>query len=110
MWTKATPQGLTELKAVPQADIPAGFEKHTCVKMFIFQELIQEELLLKSTKWPNGSVITVSLNGGTAKVRSKVMQYANEWSKYANITFKFITSGTAQIRVTFTQEQDLIPI
>lgn len=31
------------------------------------------------------------------------MQYANEWSKYANITFKFITSGTAQIRVTFTQ-------
>jgi len=30
------------------------------------------------------------------------MQYAQQWSQYANITFKFVTSGSAQIRVTFT--------
>ena len=100
---ESTPQGLTELKAVPQADIPAGFENtHMCKDVYL-PGTDPRGAVIKSTKWPNGSVITVSLNGGTAKVRSKVMQYANEWSKYANITFKFITSGTAQIRVTFTQ-------
>ncbi|MDV3908069.1 peptidase M12 [Elizabethkingia anophelis] len=100
---ESTPQGLTELKAVPQADIPAGFENtHMCKDVYL-PGTDPRGAVIKSTKWPNGSVITVGLYGGTAKVRSKVMQYAQEWSKYANITFKFVTSGTPQIRVTFTQ-------
>lgn len=57
--------------------------------------------VVSSKKWPNGSVITVKLTGGTTKVRNKVMQYAQQWSQYANITFQFVTSGNAQIRVSF---------
>lgn len=93
--------GLTKLKAVPKADIPAGFENTRMCKDVSISEANAKGAVITNIKWPNGSVITVSLNGGTAKVRSKVIQYAQEWSKYANITFNFVTSGTAQIRVSF---------
>ncbi|AYZ12559.1 peptidase M12 [Chryseobacterium arthrosphaerae] len=99
---------LSELSAIPTADIPAGFEKtQMCKDVYLPGEdkipgTGSKGAVITSKKWPNGSVITVSLNGGTTKVRNKVMQYAKEWSQYANITFNFITSGTAQIRVTFT--------
>lgn len=99
---------LSLLQAVPQADIPAGFEKtQMCKDVYLpgqeyFPETTSKGAVVTNKKWPNGSVITVSLNGGTTKVRNKVMQFAKEWSKYANITFNFVTSGTAQIRVTFT--------
>jgi hypothetical protein len=38
-------------------------------------------------------------------VRSKVVQYANEWSLYANLTFKFMdrdAPGDSDIRISFT--------
>lgn len=101
-------QTLTALQAVPTADIPTGFEKtQMCKDVYLpgqgyIPGTTSKGAVVTNKKWPNGSVITVSLNGGTTKVRSKVMQYAQEWSKYANITFNFISSGTAQIRVTFT--------
>lgn len=45
---ESTPQGLTELKAVPQADIPAGFENtHMCKDVYL-PGTDQEELLLKA--------------------------------------------------------------
>ncbi|MBU3125734.1 M12 family metallopeptidase [Sinomicrobium weinanense] len=52
--------------------------------------------------WPNGITLTVKLDRNASQyVRDKVMQYANEWSEHANITFKFVTRGKADIRVTF---------
>lgn len=58
--------------------------------------------VITSTKWPNGSTIKVSLNGGTATVRAKVIQFAKQWEQYANIKFNFVTNdNTAKIRVTF---------
>jgi hypothetical protein len=101
-------QSLSGLLPIPPGDIPAGFEKtQMCKDVYLpgqgyIPGTTSKGAVVTNKKWPNGSVITVSLNGGTTKVRNKVMQYANEWSKYANITFNFITSGTAQIRVTFT--------
>ncbi|CAI8816502.1 M12 family metallopeptidase [Chryseobacterium sp. IT-36CA2] len=101
-------QSFSDLQSVPKGDIPAGFEKtQMCKDVYLPGEdkvpgTTSKGSVITSKKWPNGSVITVRLYGGTTKVQNKVMQYAKEWSKYANITFNFITSGTAQIRVTFT--------
>jgi hypothetical protein len=71
--------------------------------------------------WPNGSELIVNMWGyvppsclfSPAKnvisqsdfVRSKVIQYANEWSRYANLTFKFMdrdAPGDSDIRISFT--------
>jgi len=58
--------------------------------------------VLKSTKWTAGTTIKVSLNGSTSTIRNKVIQYAREWEKYANIKFNFVTNdNTAKIRVSF---------
>ncbi|KAF2001659.1 zincin [Amniculicola lignicola CBS 123094] len=58
--------------------------------------------------WPNGSEIVVNMWGIISQsdfVRSKVIQYANEWSLYANLTFKFMdrdAPGDSDIRISFT--------
>lgn len=101
-------QTLSGLQAIPQGDIPAGFEKtQMCKDVYLPGEdkapgTASKGAVITSKKWSNGSVITVGLYGGSTYVRNKVIQYAKEWSKYANITFNFVTSGTPQIRVTFT--------
>ncbi|TDS12950.1 M12 family metallopeptidase [Sphingobacterium paludis] len=93
-----------EILEIQKAAIPAGFEgAHICRDMYPENVTDPRGAIFRAAKWPNGSVITVRLYGGTERVRAKVMQYANEWSQYANITFRFVQSGTAQIRVTFVQ-------
>jgi len=97
-------QDITALKAVAAADIPVGFENaHVCKDVYLPGATDPRGAVITSKKWQNGSVVTVRMYGGSTKVRSKVMQYAQEWSKYANITFKFIETGNAQIRVSFVQ-------
>ena len=101
-------QGLTALRAIPPGDIPPGFENtQMCKDVYLPGEdkvpgAASKGAVITSKKWANGSVLTVGLYGGSTYVRNKVMQYAKEWSKYANITFNFVTTGTPQIRVTFT--------
>jgi serralysin len=61
-----------------------------------------EPLVAATAKmWKPGSTLRVRMDGGSAFVRSKVIQYANEWTRYANIRFNFISSGDAEIIVTF---------
>ena len=50
-------------------------------------------------KWRNGRTLRVKILNGTDKIRGKVHQYANLWTEYANITFIFVDSGDADIRV-----------
>lgn len=58
--------------------------------------------VLKAKKWTPGATLKVSLNGSTLAIRNKVIQYAKEWEKYANIKFNFVTNDrTAAIRVSF---------
>ncbi|MGJ7032083.1 M12 family metallopeptidase [Niabella hirudinis] len=58
---------------------------------------------IKVKQWPNGTTLKVSLNGGTAFVRNKVIQFARQWETYANIKFNFVTNDRkAAIRVTFS--------
>lgn len=56
---------------------------------------------LKAEKWAPGQTLKVKFIGGNDFLQSKVKQYAVEWSKHCSIKFEFITSGVAQIRVSF---------
>lgn len=49
--------------------------------------------------WDNGKTINVKLLSGSYTLKEKVKRYASEWMKYANIKFKFVDQGDAQIRV-----------
>lgn len=52
--------------------------------------------------WNPGQVLRVRMSGGTALVRSKVRQFATEWTKIANINFSFVDdSQPAEIRIDF---------
>ena len=54
-------------------------------------------------RWRSGRVLGVRFLDGTALQKEKVRQYAAEWSKHANIRFKFGagTGSGAEIRVSF---------
>jgi serralysin len=56
-----------------------------------------------NTQWSNGSTIAVKFTGGSAYVRGKVQLYAKLWENYANIRFNFISSGTADILISFNE-------
>ncbi|EWG41079.1 hypothetical protein FVEG_03255 [Fusarium verticillioides 7600] len=54
--------------------------------------------------WKNGRTIRVRfLPGASPYVQGKVKQYANVWSKYANIHFKFVYSAPEEIRISFVK-------
>jgi hypothetical protein len=52
--------------------------------------------------WDTGQTVRVKMMGGSAFVRSKVRHFAEEWLKYANITFDFVDPAqAAEIKVAF---------
>ena len=53
--------------------------------------------------WTKGSTVTIKLMGGSEYVRRKVRQYANEWTRHANLKFRYVSNGRADIRVSFVQ-------
>jgi serralysin len=54
--------------------------------------------------WPNGSTITVKFLGGSPLMRLKTIQYANEWSRYVNIRFRFVENSNADIKVRYNND------
>ena len=57
--------------------------------------------LINSKKWTPGSTLRCRFLDGSAKMKKKVTAIAKEWEKYADIKLKFVTSGPAEIRVSF---------
>jgi hypothetical protein len=52
--------------------------------------------------WDPGQTLRVRMTGGSAFVRSKVRQFAEEWTTYANIRFAFVDdSQPAEIKIDF---------
>ncbi|KAK4182445.1 hypothetical protein QBC35DRAFT_172305 [Podospora australis] len=49
--------------------------------------------------WNTGREITVRILNGTPKIREKIKYYASLWTEHANITFKWVDSGDADLRV-----------
>lgn len=64
-------------------------------------------VLQKNNKWANGSVITVKFLNGSSFLQNKVKKYAQEWTAYANIKFKFVGANqNADIKIGFKWNGD----
>jgi len=55
-------------------------------------------------KWPNGTTVKCRFLDGSPTQRSRVEGWAHTWEQYANIKFQFVSSGPAQIRISFLQD------
>ncbi len=58
--------------------------------------------------WENGRTLRVKFLDGLPEVQAKVQAIAKEWETLANLTLEFVTSGTAQIRISFAEEGLLV--
>ena len=52
-------------------------------------------------KWAQNRVLRIKFLGGEAEVRRKVQQHAEEWMQHVNITFQFVATKPAEIRIAF---------
>jgi hypothetical protein len=60
--------------------------------------------VLTSKLWSPGRILRVRFLGGSSQVQDKVIQYANEWSKYTSLKFDFGNHADAEIRVAFVKD------
>lgn len=51
--------------------------------------------------WHNGTVITVKLLNDPYNMADSIKTWAAEWEEHANITFDFVASGNANVRIGF---------
>jgi hypothetical protein len=49
--------------------------------------------LLRSKFWPNGYQIKVAFQGGSPAINAKVLEFANHWSRWANVGFIDVGPG-----------------
>jgi hypothetical protein len=52
-------------------------------------------------RWSPGSIVRCRFLDGSPKMRRQVKALAHQWEKYANVKFKFVASGQADIRISF---------
>ena len=57
--------------------------------------------VVNSKKWPTGSVLKCRFLDGSAKMKKKVEAFAHEWEQHCSIRFKFVASGSAEVRISF---------
>jgi hypothetical protein len=62
-----------------------------------------EAASVQSKLWQPGRTLRVTFLDGVSEVQEKVAHYANQWSKYANITFAFDNDPDAEIRISFQE-------
>ena len=60
--------------------------------------------IINVKKWPKGRTLTCRFLDGSARQRRRVEEKARIWEKFANIKFKFVTSGSAEIRISFSAD------
>lgn len=74
---------------------------------------IKKTALIASTGklWKKGSTINVTFKDGTPEIKAEVEKYATEWTKYANLNFKFYSTSkdipkkeSADIVITFNTQ------
>ena len=58
----------------------------------------------KMKLWDNGRTLRAKFLDGVPEVQNKVAAIAKEWEAVANITFKFVNSGPAEIRISFAEQ------
>src|SRR5215470_734766 len=50
-------------------------------------------------KWPNGTEVKCEFLDGSLTQRKRVEAKAHDWEQFANIRFKFVSSGSAEVRI-----------
>ena len=60
-------------------------------------------VLLNGYKWEPGTTLSIRFLGGDAQLQQRVKAVAKEWLEFANLTFKFLQSGAADIRIAFVE-------
>ena len=54
--------------------------------------------------WENGRRLRVKFLDGLADVQSKVAAISKEWEAIANLTLDFVTTGAAEVRISFAEK------
>jgi Astacin (Peptidase family M12A) len=54
--------------------------------------------------WDNGKHVRCLFLDGDASVKSKVVEIAKEWEQVSNLTLDFVTSGSAEVRISFQEK------
>jgi hypothetical protein len=54
--------------------------------------------------WENGRTLKVKFLDGAPDVQAKVEAIAKEWEEVANLQLRFVTSGNADIRISFAEK------
>jgi hypothetical protein len=66
---------------------------------------IPPELALEHRKmWRPGRALTVRFLEGAPAIHARVRGFAEEWTRHANIRFRFVTNGAAEIRIAFRDD------
>lgn len=58
----------------------------------------------KLTLWDNGKRVRVTFLDGDSGVQAKVAAIAKEWEAVSNLTLDFVTSGAADVRISFLEK------
>ena len=75
------------------------------VTNFYNHEAVSPEIVGERAKfWRPGRTLRIKFLDGVPEIQEKVKEYAMEWTNYANLKFKFVESGEAEIRITFKQK------
>lgn len=54
--------------------------------------------------WPNGTELKCRFLDGSQTQRKKVEDKAHKWEQFANIKFRFVNGGQAEIRISFSAD------
>jgi hypothetical protein len=57
--------------------------------------------LINSRKWQNGMTVRCRFLQGSKKQKAKVIEHAESWMEYANLKFRFVDTGDAELRIAF---------
>jgi hypothetical protein len=82
------------LREVMAANAPRGLNAEEV-------EHVARMAVVKSKTWPTGSTLRCRFLDGSAKMQKKVEAIAHEWERHANLRFKFVADGPAEIRISF---------
>lgn len=84
-------RAMRDLMAAQSRRAPTPNERHRIARMAV----------QRSKRWPPGSAVTCRFLDGRPAWQKKVESIAHEWEHVANIKFKFVRTGAANVRISF---------
>ena len=70
----------------------------------VASHMVARAAVEKLKLWDNGRTVRVKFLDGIPEVMSKVEAIGKEWEALTNLTLKFVTSGAAEVRITFKEQ------